>query len=149
MHVLNPSAVQILFGSGLAVLLAACGESGVAPQTFPGRWYTEAKVEAGEPLYQTYCASCHGADGSATPDWRITDENGNYPPPPLNGTAHTWHHPMEVLTETIEKGGGQYGGLMPGFGQVIDADGRLAIVAYIQSWWPDEIYARWDDINSR
>ncbi len=143
----------------IAVLATGCGQPSAptgslaaaapSPESVPGRWYTEGQVAAGEPLYQAHCAVCHGADGSATPDWRKTDANGNFPPPPLNGSAHTWHHPLVVLTATIEKGGAQYGGLMPGFAQTIDADGRLAIVAYIQSWWTDDIYARWDEINRR
>lgn len=138
------------------ILVSACGnstagraEDSPVAETLPGRWYTQAQVDAGRPLYQANCASCHGRDGSATADWRTTDANGNFPPPPLNGTAHTWHHPIEVLTGTIESGGGAYGGLMPAFGGVIDADGRLAIVAYIQAWWGDDVYARWKAINDR
>lgn len=132
-----------------ALILTACDGSTPAADTVPGRWYTEQQVADGEPLYQAHCAVCHGSDGSATPDWRTTDANGNYPPPPLNGTAHTWHHPLDVLTETIAVGGSQYGGLMPGFGQAIEAEGRLAVIAYIQAWWPDEIYARWAEIDAR
>ena len=92
---------------------------------------------------------CHGVDGSATEDWRTVDANGNFPPPPLNGSAHTWHHPLEVLTDTIANGGAQYGGIMPGFSAVIDDEQSLAIVAYIQSWWSDDIYDRWAEIDGR
>ncbi len=152
MHRFLTALAALALATGCGPQSAPAGSAVVAapdPPPVPGRWYTEAQIAAGEPLYQTHCAACHGADGSATPDWRKTDANGNFPPPPLNGTAHTWHHPLVVLTDTIEKGGAQYGGLMPGFGQVIDADGRLAIVAYIQSWWTDDIYARWDEIDRR
>ena len=38
---------------------------------------------------------------------------------------------------------------MPGFAGVLDEDQRLAVVAYIQSWWTDDIYARWSEINAR
>jgi mono/diheme cytochrome c family protein len=131
------------------VMIAACGKGETPADRVPGRWYTESQVAAGEPLYQANCAACHGADGSATADWRRTDANGNFPPPPLDGSAHTWHHPLEVLTDTIANGGGQYGGLMPAFGGIIDESGRLAIVAYIQSWWSDAIYERWAEINAR
>jgi mono/diheme cytochrome c family protein len=150
---MRPLTIPLLLA---LVLATACGNStidgetrGEAAETVPGRWYTRAQVDAGLPLYRANCASCHGVDGSATEDWRKTDANGNYPPPPLNGTAHTWHHPLEVLTETIALGGAPYDGLMPAFGHVIDPEGQLAIVAYIQSWWTDEVYARWDEINSR
>jgi mono/diheme cytochrome c family protein len=131
----------------LLALLVACAEP--APDTLPGRWYTAAQVAAGAPLYQAYCAQCHGEDGSATADWRTLDENGNYPPPPLNGTAHTWHHPLEVLTATIASGGAEFGGVMPGFDAVLDESDRLAVVAWIQSEWSDEIYRRWEEIDTR
>lgn len=130
-------------------MVVACNNTTPVSEPVPGRWYTESQVAAGKPLYQAHCASCHGADGSATADWRTTDANGNYPPPPLNGSAHTWHHPLEVLTATIAEGGTQYGGLMPGFSAVLDEEARLAVVAYIQSWWTDDVYARWSDINAR
>ena len=131
----------------LLVLIAACADS--APESVPGRWYTAEQVEAGAPLYQSWCAQCHAADGSATTDWRTPDTNGNYPPPPLNGTAHTWHHPLEVLTDTIAEGGAAFGGVMPGFGHVLDEADRLAIVAWIQSLWNDDIYRRWEEIDNR
>ena len=131
----------------LLVFTTACADS--AEDTVPGRWYTAEQVEAGAPLYQSWCAQCHAADGSATADWRTPDANGNYPPPPLNGSAHTWHHPMEVLTGTIAEGGAAFGGVMPGFGHVLDEADRLAIVAWIQSLWSDDIYRRWEDIDNR
>ena len=50
-------------------------------------------VQSGEAIYNKNCASCHGPNGQGlAEDWRIKDANGNYPAPPLNGTAHTWHH---------------------------------------------------------
>ncbi len=132
----------------LSAALTACNAP--APETtVPGRWYTATQVEAGRPLYDTYCTQCHGADGSATAEWRTPDASGNYPPPPLNGSAHTWHHPLDVLTGTIADGGAAFGGVMPGFGAVVDEAERLAIVAYIQSWWSDDIYARWAEIEAR
>ena len=131
--------------------LAACTEPlpETIPDTVPGRWYTAAQVEAGEPLYQTYCAVCHAPDGSATADWRALDENGNYPPPPLNGTAHTWHHPLDLLSNTIAEGGTAFGGVMPGFGAVLSVDDRLSIIAWFQSLWSDDIYHRWAEIDGR
>lgn len=140
---------HLIVVTGTATLLVACSEAGLEAERVPGRWYTAPQVAAGEPLYQANCAVCHGADGSATAEWRTPDANGNFPPPPLNGTAHTWHHPLDVLDDTIENGGSAYGGVMPGFAALLDADERLAIVAYIQAWWPDDIYARWVEIDGR
>ncbi|MDX1405149.1 MAG: cytochrome c [Woeseiaceae bacterium] len=133
----------------VVVVLAACSENVPSPQTVPGRWYTAAQVESGEPLYQMHCAVCHGADASAAPDWRTPDDSGNYPPPPLDGSAHTWHHPLAMLDDTIANGGMRFGGVMPGFSGTLSAAERLAIIAWLQSLWPDEIYARWREIDRR
>ena len=38
---------------------------------------------------------------------------------------------------------------MPGFGHVLDEADRLAIVAWIQSLWNDDIYRRWEEIDNR
>lgn len=115
----------------------------------PGRWYTAAQVETGDSLYKLHCAVCHAADGGSTVEWRTPDTAGNYPPPPLNGTAHTWHHPLEVLDGTIANGGIAFGGVMPGFAAVLEEEDRLAIIAWFQSLWPDDIYERWRAIDER
>lgn len=135
----------------IVVLLGACArtEQAADEATLPGRWYTAAQVTTGEKLYGTYCAACHAADGSATAEWRTVDANGNYPPPPLNGTAHTWHHPLDMLDQTIAAGGAPYGGVMPGFGEVLERADRLAIIAWFQNLWSDEIYQRWQAIDER
>lgn len=129
--------------SFLLVLASGCNRSPAPEATVPGRWYTASQVAAGAPLYATYCAACHAADGSATADWRTPDASGNYPPPPLNGSAHTWHHPLVMLDQTIAEGGAPYNGVMPGFGAVLAPDERLAVIAWFQSLWSDDIYRRW------
>lgn len=132
----------------LAALLPACsGAPGGTP--VEGRWYTTEQVRAGEALYRAHCSACHGPDGSATADWRERDASGHFPPPPLNGTAHTWHHPLEVLDATIANGGAAYGGRMPGFAALLDREERLSIVAYLQDWWSGDIYRRWQAIENR
>ncbi|MFT5502283.1 MAG: mono/diheme cytochrome c family protein [Woeseiaceae bacterium] len=130
----------------IILTLVACAKPAT---TVAGRWYTEEQVVAGAPLYQTYCAVCHAADGSATAEWKTPGADGNYPPPPLNGTAHTWHHPLELLDYTIVNGGVEYGGVMPGFGEALDEAQRLAIVAWFQSLWTDDIYDKWLEIDQR
>ena len=69
------------------------------------RWYSDDQVTRGEQLFRLNCASCHGRNAEATPDWKQTDANGNYPAPPLNGTAHAWHHDLDLLRRTIREGG--------------------------------------------
>lgn len=122
-----------------AVLLPGTVALAEAPQ----RWYTKEQVEMGRSLYGEHCAACHGANAEGTADWKKRRPDGKYPPPPLNGTAHAWHHPMSVLKRTIDRGGVPLGGWMPAFeGQFTEAE-KEALIAFIQSHWPDEVYAAW------
>lgn len=107
------------------------------------RWFSDAQVEQGAKLFQQNCAACHGAKAEATPNWKQTDADGNYPPPPLNGSAHAWHHPLSVLRQTIVEGGAKLGGQMPGFGNRLDGAEIDSLIAYFQSHWPEDIYRKW------
>ncbi len=111
------------------------------------RWYSAEQVTHGMDLFAANCAACHGQQGEATPDWRRADDQGKYPAPPLNGTAHTWHHSMDVLRRTVKQGGGKVGGSMPAFGSVLKPEDINAVLAYVQSLWPEEIYATWAKAN--
>lgn len=113
------------------------------------RWYSELQIANGKVLYLNTCAACHKADASGTTDWKKTDANGNYPPPPLNGSAHTWHHSIDVLRRTIRKGGIALGGVMPGFESVLNSAEIDEVVAYFQSTWSDEVYSNWLKINQQ
>ncbi|MCB1859157.1 MAG: cytochrome c [Gammaproteobacteria bacterium] len=114
-----------------------------------GRWYSQAQISRGNPLFQEHCASCHKPDASGTPNWRETNVEGKYPPPPLNGTAHTWHHPLSVLRRTVSVGGVPLGGTMPGFSDRLNAQQIDDILAWVQSHWSDEIYRIWHDRNAQ
>ena len=107
------------------------------------RWYGADDVAKGAQVFQQNCASCHGQNAEATPNWKQTDANGHYPPPPLNGTAHAWHHGLEVLRKQIREGGSKLGGLMPPFENVLSTAQIDQAIAYFQSKWPDDLYAKW------
>lgn len=142
--------IQFAFWSAILLVVSACAPDKPPETPVEGRWYTHEQVSRGKPLFAQHCAACHGEFGQGlAEDWRKTDADGNYPPPPLNGTAHTWHHPTEVLLRTIENGGVPLGGVMPPFGAVLDEPQSLEIIAYFQSLWTDDVYARWQEIDSR
>ncbi|HFE31980.1 MAG TPA: c-type cytochrome, partial [Gammaproteobacteria bacterium] len=61
------------------------------------RWYDQKQVARGADLFAQNCASCHGAKGEGTKNWKTPDANGVYPPPPINGTGHAWHHDLALL----------------------------------------------------
>ena len=108
-------------------------------------WYSPQQVEQGEILFKQNCAVCHGQNAEATPNWKETDANGVYPPPPLNGTAHAWHHDLELLRKTVREGGQKLGGVMPPFEGRLRTEQVDMVIAYFQSKWPDELYQKWSD----
>ena len=61
-------------------------------------------VFAGEVIYKTHCASCHGADLEGQSDWRTRDSNGYLPAPPHDASGHTWHHADDQLFEITKYG---------------------------------------------
>ena len=67
---------------------------------------SELNIALGEDVFNKNCVSCHGSKGvGLAKDWNLKDENGNYPAPPLNGTAHTWHHsPLICFIQLIRVG---------------------------------------------
>ena len=144
----------------MVTVLTACGdpqpESAVKPDSaspplsgLTERWYTRMQAERGHALFQTHCAACHQPDASGTKDWRSLDANGKLPPPPLDGTAHTWHHPLSVLRRTVRLGGVPLGGSMPGFAEKLSENEIDEILAWVQSRWPDEIYRVWQTRNAQ
>lgn len=130
----------ILFGLSAAMLAWGCSKG----QDAQARWYTPQQVAQGQVLFQQNCAACHGdkAEG-LTGNWNQPGADGSYPPPPLNGSAHAWHHPLSALQYTIREGGIKMGGKMPGFGDKLTPDEQEAIIAYFQSLWSDTIYSAW------
>ena len=113
------------------------------------RWYDAERPKRGAKIYAVNCAGCHGANGQGSFAWRKRDASGKFPPPPVNGTGHTWHHPFRALGAQIKRGtpGGQ--GNMPGFGETLSDEEILDVIAWFQDKWSDEIYANCIDIERR
>ena len=132
---------------GLVTLIVGCGESAqhrINSETgMVERVFDENQIKRGETVYVANCVVCHGHNGEATPDWRKTGPDGKYPPPPLNGTAHTWHHSTEVLKKTILKGGPPEFGSMPAWEDKLTEQQVDDVIVWIKSLWPDEIYDVW------
>lgn len=146
-----PADGQRRFGRGvrrgcwllvLAAALVGCSD----PEPAAERWYDEGQVVRGEGLYQRYCAQCHGVAGEGAEDWRQRDEAGRTGPPPLNGTGHTWHHAKAELHHFIGHG---LGPGMPPWRAVLSDEETTAVIAYLQHWWPDEIYEAWLRYDAR
>ncbi|MBT0960898.1 c-type cytochrome [Denitromonas iodatirespirans] len=116
-----------------SALLAACSEPPSAP------------AANGAVLYATHCASCHGANLEGQPNWRERKPDGRLPAPPHDASGHTWHHPMEMLFQMTRDGlvpplaPEGYQSDMPAFGGTLSDDEIRAILAFIESQWPDEV----------
>jgi mono/diheme cytochrome c family protein len=115
----------------------------LTPKPITNRWYFSEQADRGQAVFASNCVVCHGKNAEATTDWKTPIANGSYPPPPLNGTAHTWHHPLSMLGHTIYHGGVPVGGNMPAFKNVLSETEIIDVIAHVQSYWPETIYEQW------
>lgn len=160
-HLDNRPAGRLLQLSGVCLfllVLTACEDdtskapatevpSTAAPATV-ARNHDPDQIAQGKALFHQYCSVCHGENAAGTGDWRKPGSDGRFPPPPLNGTAHAWHHSAAQLHNTIKNGGPGGQSNMPAFGQQLDDQQIDAIIVYITSLWPDKIYAAWSSANN-
>jgi len=89
---------------------------------------SDIQLQRGAGLYAQYCAGCHGktAEGSAAG-------------PSLDGTGHTWHHPMHVLQHKTKNGFRQ----MPAFADRMTDSEIDDVILWFQSLWPETVYSNW------
>lgn len=121
-------AVAVTMAAVLAA--AACGGGGSADSSsnYP-ILLTDPLVADGQIVYEANCAACHG--DSTTP-------------PPLPGApthsalGHTWHHQDRLLVEWVLDGV-PLAQVMPTFRDVLSEDEARSAIAYIKTFWPDEI----------
>jgi len=107
------------------------------------RSHDAVQVERGRVLYAANCMACHGDQAQGAVNWQKRDAKGRFPPPPLNGTGHAWHHPTKILKYTISNGTGNIGGNMPAFrGKLSDAE-MEDILEFLKQKWPDPLYEAW------
>lgn len=111
-------------------------------------------IALGKTLYGQYCASCHGENLEGQPNWKEQKPDGRLPAPPHDATGHTWHHPDKQLFDITKKGteaivGGTYKSDMIGFGDVLSDDEIRAVLAYIESTWPEPIRKRRERMRRR
>jgi mono/diheme cytochrome c family protein len=112
----------------------------------------QAQVKLGAELYARHCPSCHGASLEGQPNWKKHLPDGSLPAPPLDETAHAWHHPDAILFETLKLGGKavappDFPSKMPAFSGILSDDEIRAVLAFIKSRWPPEIRRLQAEIN--
>ena len=128
-------SMKLLSLSLLFMLLFACssGES-------------ETKdIAIGKAVFEASCVVCHGKEARGlVSNWKVKTADGKYPAPPLNGSAHAWHHSPLQLLQTINEGGIKLGGQMPGFQGKLTEIEKQAVLDYIHSLWPNDIQKKYD-----
>ena len=126
--------MKLLIGIAIALLtISVVGCSSTAPDdsAYPIQ-PSQTLIETGRPIYQANCAGCHG-DGATPPRLPFVPSHGN--------DGHTWHHPDRSLVGWILDGTGQPSS-MPAFrGKLTESEVR-AVLAYIKSFWSDDVLAR-------
>lgn len=141
------------FVIGGVLLLSACGDGkeigGMPVPVAPSRQYDATQLRLGKQTFQQHCASCHGEQAQGDAQWRKRDAKGDYPPPPLNGSGHAWHHSTEVLRGMILNGSPQGRGNMPAWKGKLNEEKIDAIIAWIQSIWPQPVYDTWYEMQQR
>ncbi len=151
-------SIRLILIGATALFLGACSESNQAPiananaTSGPAeRWYSPQQVNSGAEIYKNNCAQCHGINGQGAFNWTKLGPDGKYPPPPLNGTGHAWHHPLNMLFHVVKNGspGGQ--GNMPAWREKLSDEEMVAAIAWFQSQWPEEVYTAWlrNELRSR
>jgi len=119
-----------------------------ACENAPTEQQQDQQIATGKQVFKENCQACHGVNArGVVKDWKKPDADGKYPAPPLNGTAHAWHHDMKTLKGTIDRGGIPLGGTMPPFKDTLTDEQKSAVLAYIQSLWPEDIYKAWVQRN--
>lgn len=136
----------------VAALMALPGcDSGTTPGVPPEvtRLKDAALIARGGAVFAQHCATCHGVRAEGAPDWRRRDAEGFFPPPPLNDSAHAWHHPLPNLRAMIRDGSAPGQGRMPAWGTKLSNEDIDAAIAWIQSLWSPEVYAAWLEMDRR
>lgn len=140
------------------VVLSGCdaGPEGDRRSTIPGfsgpdivRQVDAEQLALGEQVFARHCATCHGEAGQGHPQWRLPGPDGLYPPPPLDGSGHSWHHSTEWLRNMIRNGSEPGRGNMPAWRAVLSDTQIDAVIVWFQSRWPDPVYAAWYENQHR
>lgn len=109
-----------------------------------GRWFEPAEVESGARIYRLNCAVCHGGSAEGNFGKGYDSAAPASAPPPLNGDAQSAEVPLDRMLAAINGGADP---TMPAYGNLLSENEKLAVIAYYQSLWPDDAYARWRRIS--
>jgi len=106
--------------------------------------HTPEQIKQGETLFAQNCVSCHGPQGRGEDPNNAgggVKADGMSRAPALNGLAHSWHHPTEMLFNKIKHGAEDpKTSAMPAFKERFNDEEIVAVLNYIKySLWPEDI----------
>ena len=132
LHIAASCRSRWAFLSLIAVLtagaLVACGQQAAVYPIIP----TDELVARGRSIYTQKCASCHG-DATTPPPLKAAPSHA--------ADGHTWHHQDRLLVQWILDGA-PLATTMPKWRGTLTEGDALAVVAYIKTFWPEEIRQR-------
>ena len=102
-------------------------------------------IKLGKAIFEENCMHCHGKEGEGLiKEWKTRLPNGKFTAPPLNGSAHAWHHSPTVLMNTVNNGGAKLGGWMPAFKDQLSEKQKQAVLNYIHDLCPQEVQRKYN-----
>lgn len=107
------------------------------------RWYTAEQVSFGQQLFERKCARCHGENAEGQRDWRRSNPDGEYPPPPLDGNAYSTGYSLEQLRRHIQTGRQGKARKPSSFRDRLNDLETDAVIAFFQSKWSEKTYQAW------
>ena len=94
-----------------------------------------AILDKGRRIYRDSCQDCHGVDGvGERPDDIYAEDEYGYVAPPMDDSAHAWHHSDRNLVEVILAGSPR-NQRMIAWRDVLALEEVESVVAYIKSLW--------------
>ena len=109
-----------------AVIYAVAISDGAARPEFEAEssashWWSAEQARRGAKIYARHCAECHDNREAANP----------------------WRHDLGALRRIVRFGRETDGEPMPAFQDRLSPEDIDAVLAHMQSLWPEEVYFRW------
>ena len=96
---------------------------------------TAEKIDRGRQLFEENCQECHGIRGvGERPDDMYAEDEFGFVAPPLDNSAHGWHHSDQGIVETILNGSERNERMIPWKDNLSREDAE-SVVTYIKSLW--------------
>ncbi len=129
----DPERIHVLADTGAIVTSKDGGRTWVSYMGHDRE--TPELIAAARKTYQQYCQACHGKNGvgERPKDMYAQDQYGVVAPP-LDNSAHGWHHTDANLLHTILNGSSRNPRMLP-FKELISEKDAKDAVAYIKSLW--------------